>query len=582
MLINHFMLIKSFFFSLLICLLLISSANAIEPLRHSDSVEKLVRQTKDKKQQIEILLAAAKKFKPIAPDDALAFSSRALIIASSADYSEFKLQAMLNIGMIQAIKTQLVSGMEMALKAKELAIRLDNKKALGEAYLIIGLVRIFQGNYSESYESHFTALKLFEQINDQEGIVNTMNGIGNICYYQGNYTKADIYYSNALKLARELHDTIQIANVLNNVGLVLVERGQTEKAIGCYQEAIGINRSLGLKMRLATNYLNLGWACYKQNHFNDFILNCNQAIEIYSSIGSRYSLAICYLSFSDYYKLMNDPKNLYKYTWMAYSEGIQYNLREVVFQATVILQEFYYSTGKIDSAYKYSLIGHAAKDSINSEQSTARLALLEMEYDYDKRQKEDKLYQQRKDFLIIIMIILAISGLITTILFLSRQIVKTKNIRLEKQRLSDVVEFKDKELTLNVMNLIKKNEIIVDISNRLIQMEQNTTDPAMKQEIIQLINSLQRSSSHEIWEEFEVRFKQVHNSFYEKLLGRFPELTPSELKLCALLRLNLSTKEICELSGQRPSTLDVARYRLRKKLGLSNSQVNLVTFLSQV
>jgi DNA-binding CsgD family transcriptional regulator len=153
---------------------------------------------------------------------------------------------------------------------------------------------------------------------------------------------------------------------------------------------------------------------------------------------------------------------------------------------------------------------------------------------------------------------------------------------LKKQRLSDVVEFKDKELTLNVMNLIKKNEIFVDLSNRLIQMEQKTTDPAMKQEIIQLINSLQRNSSQEMWEEFEVRFRQVHNSYYEKLLVRFPELSPSELKLCALLRLNLSTKEICELSGQRPSTLDVARYRLRKKLGLSNSQVNLVTFLSQV
>ena len=92
---------------------------------------------------------------------------------------------------------------------------------------------------------------------------------------------------------------------------------------------------------------------------------------------------------------------------------------------------------------------------------------------------------------------------------------------------------------------------------------------------------LQKTPQDEIWEEFEVRFKQVYSTFYEKLRIDFPDLTPSELKLCALLRLNLSTKEICELSGQRPSSLDVARYRLRKKLGLSNSPVNLVTFLSK-
>jgi hypothetical protein len=205
-----------------------------------------------------------------------------------------------------------------------------------------------------------------------------------------------------------------------------------------------------------------------------------------------------------------------------------------------------------------------------------------MEFSYDKKQKEEKFMQQRKDFITVILILLVISGLITTLLLLSRQIVKTKNIRLEKQRLSDEIEFKNKELTLNVMNLIKKNEMMVDLTNRLIQMQQNVKDPATKQEIIHLISSLQRTSSSEIWEEFEMRFKQVHNSFYEKLLTRFPDLTPSELKLSALLRLNLSTKEICELSGQRPASLDVARSRLRKKLGLANSQINLVTFLSQV
>lgn len=556
--------------------------NAGESMPYNDSVEIRIQQTKSEKQKIELLLNGVDKLESIDPERALVFGLRALSMADVSKYAELRLKAMIDVGRIQTVKTQFKPGMEMALSAKELATRLDNKKELGEAYLIIGRIKIFQGNFAESYESHFTALRLFEQINYKEGILRTLNNIGNICYYQINLPKATIYYSKALKIARELHDTLQIANVVNNVGLVLVEQGQIQKGIECYLEASTINNRMGQKMRLATNYINLATAYLKLKRFDDFIINYNKAIGIYTLFGSHHSLALSYLTFCDYCKQINDYRNQKKYAWMAYTEGLTYKMHDVVFQASAIMQEIYLSNGKIDSAYKYSMIRNAEKDSIDSEHSSARLTLLEMEYNYDKKQKEDNLKQQRKDFVTIILVILAISGLITTILALSRQIVKTKNIRLEKQRLSDEVDFKNKELTLNVMHLIKKNEFIVDLSNHLIQMEQNVADSNIKQEILQLINSLQRNASVDVWEEFEVRFRQVHNSFYEKLLARYPDLTSNELKLCALLRLNLTTKEICELSGQRPSSLDVARYRLRKKMGLSNSQVNLVTFLSQI
>ena len=563
---------------------LISSGTEIaaEPTRYTDSIEKMLWQTPSKKQQAELLLAATRHLNATDPDKALDFASRALSLASKADLPELKLLAMIEVGRVRAFKTQLTQGMEMALKAKELAGRLDNKKALGEACLIIGMIRIFQADYAESYESHFTALRLFEEIGDQEGTVKAMNGIGNICYYQRNFNKAYIYYSKALKIARERNDSIQIANVVNNVGLVLVERDETSQAIDCYQEAIWIHTRLGLKVRLATNYMNLGSAYLKLNRYDDFIANYNKAIDIYSSVGSRHNLALCHLVFSDYYKDINDLQNQLKYAWMAYSDGVVNNLRETIFQSAAVLQEYYLSTGKIDSAYKYAMIRNAEKDSIDNENSAARLTLLEMEYNYDKKLKEDTMKQQRKDYITVILIILAVSALITTVLFLSRQIVKTKNIRLEKKQLSDEVEFKNKELAINVMNLLKKNEFLVEHTNRLIEIQQKAEEPDIKSDILQLIKGLQRGAGDEIWDEFEVRFRQVHSGFYDRLLLKYPELSPNELKLCALLKLNLSTKEICELTGQRPASLDVARSRLRKKLGLMSSQTNLVSFLAQI
>ena len=567
-------------FCFCLCFFAISDAGEISPA--IDSINSLVKQKRGIKQQIELLLSATDKLRTINPDDALICANQALLLADSANYPELQLEAMIQVGAIKVIKAEFALGLEMALKAKDLALNLKNDKALGQTYIIIGTIRLFQSNYSESLKNNFSALRLFEKEGDKQGILQARNGIGNVCYYQGDHEKAYYYYSSALNIAREIKDTIQIASMLNNVGLVLMEKGQLDKSTACFREAIAINSKLGLRLRLASNYMNLASVNKRLKRYDEFVGYYEKAVDIYIAAGAKYQLCICYVQFARYYAQLNDPANQLKYALISFNEGSKNNIRDIVKMSSDILHKYYLKAGNIDSAYKYAIIANRTGDSINNGLSVANLKLIEMEYEYDKTQKEEKLKQQRKNYINIILIILAISGLVIAILFLSRQIVKTKNIQLEKQLLTDEVEFKNKELTINVMSLIKKSELIVEISNRLIRMEHNSTDNAIKNEILQIVNSLQRNSNNDIWEEFEVRFRQVHTNFYEKLLQRFPELSPSELKLCALLRLNLTTKEICELTGQLPASLDMARYRLRKKLCLTDSTVNLVTFLSQL
>lgn len=571
-----------FLLLILFCIILPGSVYPIGPIRYTDSIERIVRQTKDKKRQIELLLAATKQLKLTDPDKALEFASRALSLENTADYPGLRLQAMLSMGSIMAFKSQFTAGIKMALQSKDLAIKLDNKKALGDAYMVIGLIMDYQGNFIKSYESQFKALRLFESIGDQDGIMKAQNGIGSICYSQGDYKKSLHYYSKALSLARKLHDTLQIARELSNLGILLIDQGQIKKAIEYYREAIAIHSHLGLKTRLAVNYLSLGIAFSKLKEYDSVLSNYQKSIRLLSEFKSWHSLATVYLHLSDYYISIKDKKNQLKYIRLAYTEGTKYKLRKVVYQATGALHKYYHSEGNIDSAYRYSLIQNVEKDSIEFEKSAGKLALLEMEYGYDKKLREDKLQQQWKDFFIIIFIVVVVAGLIISFLFLSRQIVKVKNIRLEKKQLADELEFKNKELTINVMNLLKKNEFLVEHTDRLIEIQKKAKEEDIKTDILNLITGIQRGSGEHIWDEFELRFKQVHSGFYDRLLLKFPDLSSNELKLCALLKLNLSTKEICELTGQRAASLDVARSRLRKKLGLVSSQTNLVTFLSQI
>ncbi|MDE7071815.1 MAG: LuxR C-terminal-related transcriptional regulator, partial [Bacteroidales bacterium] len=84
----------------------------------------------------------------------------------------------------------------------------------------------------------------------------------------------------------------------------------------------------------------------------------------------------------------------------------------------------------------------------------------------------------------------------------------------------------------------------------------------------------------EQWQEFESRFERVHISFLKNLQKQYPDLSPTEKRLCAFLRLNMTTKEIANIMHVSSRAVEQSRYRLRKKLGLKKKQ-DINTFLYQ-
>ncbi len=130
------------------------------------------------------------------------------------------------------------------------------------------------------------------------------------------------------------------------------------------------------------------------------------------------------------------------------------------------------------------------------------------------------------------------------------------------------------------MYLTKLNEVVLTIAEKL--RKYDPVEGSSNFRLIQsVISELEYTSNTDSWKEFEVRFQNVHVDFYKKLGEQFPDLTPNELKLCAFMRLNMSTKEISSLTGQSQDSVRQARSRLRQKLGASKDE-NLVNFLSQI
>lgn len=149
-------------------------------------------------------------------------------------------------------------------------------------------------------------------------------------------------------------------------------------------------------------------------------------------------------------------------------------------------------------------------------------------------------------------------------------------VRLEKKRLEDEIMVKRKELANTTMLAAKKNEVLMDIQGELNKEREKFSNQYRLKHIMNKIN--QAIKNKDEWQIFETNFQEVHEDFFKDLLVKYPHLSNKDLKLCAYLKMNFTSKEIAPIMGISVRGVEVHRYRLRKKLDLANSE-NLTNWL---
>jgi DNA-binding CsgD family transcriptional regulator len=155
-----------------------------------------------------------------------------------------------------------------------------------------------------------------------------------------------------------------------------------------------------------------------------------------------------------------------------------------------------------------------------------------------------------------------------------------QNLLMEKQNLEMELEFRNKELSTHVMYLFKKNEFISSIISKLLAAK-SKDNSGNNVWIMEILREMQANVDNTVWEEFERRFQQVHEDFYEKLRLKYSDLTPNEIKICAFMKLNMTTKDISAITFQSVKSIQVARNRMRKKMGITRDE-NLISIIQQL
>ena len=557
----------------------------------TDSLDLVLRATKNPKDKVDAILKFLEKPENQYMDDtiAIALADRAYVVSQQTNYVRGKVNAMIKLGNCYFRSSDYKKSMEFAQKAKELAEDLNYDEELANTLRLIGNIYSELDDFDQSSQFLFKSLKLFEKLKNKEGISYSLGNIGCDFYSQQDYTKALEYYNNALILAREINSRSLIKTQYNNIAVVYEDLQKYDSAILFFKKALEINITLGNKLGQGINIMNIGYDQMNKGNFEDARLSFQQSLNLFTEANNRMHIAECYLNFGFCNEASNRIDESIEYFEKALKEGLKNRYYRIIAPAAQMLHQIYAEKKDTIIAYKYLAFEKLAADSLYASKKQILISKFELQYIYEKKEFERQQTQQAKNVIMLIVIFgllasLAILGLVFSRFRLKSKLVvlEKENIELEKEKMQSELEIKDRELTVNLISLIKKNEIFSDFSSKLVQLERNAKGLEAKEVITIMSHELRNSTDDKMLGEFSLRFQEIHAGFYEKLLHLYPDLSQNELKLCAFLRLNMSTKDISELTGQQLASIDQARYRLRKKLGLSNSEANLVTFLSQV
>lgn len=220
---------------------------------------------------------------------------------------------------------------------------------------------------------------------------------------------------------------------------------------------------------------------------------------------------------------------------------------------------------------------------------------LEVQFDVSEKNRKLKLISVEKEvsiltnYLLFSLLILLI--LIFTILYLflkrihkrDQQLLKTKEElvllleeqkQLKQQQFQNDLEFKESQLSAITIQMLEKNELLDEIKTIL-----NKKESTSETEIKKLVSKYTIQDNN--WKDFDTHFESVNKNFYTRLKTKYPEISSNDLKICALIKLNLSIKEMASILNISPDSVKTARHRLRKKLQLTTEE-NLTDFILAV
>jgi tetratricopeptide (TPR) repeat protein len=374
---------------------------------------------------------------------------------------------------------------------------------------------------------------------------------------------AKAYYGKAKKAFDGQGDKRAVVMVYNNLGAIYRKVNLLDSALYVYGEARKLLVTLNNSFLLAQNTLNMGNVYEQKGDLDQAEAAFLRCLELSESSKLQYGVLLSTLNLGNLYRLKKDfPRGK---DWLNRALQLS-NSMGLVREKGLVLERLSWlarDTNNFEEAYAQSVQAAAIQDSLASESVKKEVQALQAKFENEKSENEvlslkTKNQQATLGLLAAGIGILLLVTFILFVLYRQKRLLAQKLLaESEREVLSKAIQVKDMELTAQALQLLQIKKRMEESVQELEGAgdEKRERFPA-------------RESFDLLQQEFEHRITATNEDFYQKLLGAYPDLKPSELKLCSYLRLNLSTKELAEILNKSARTIENTRFSIRKKMGL--------------
>ena len=454
---------------------------------------------------------------------------------------------------------------------------LGNKSQIAAVYNNLGIVLKYMGQPEKALESHQNSLRLKEELG-QTGfpIAASVMNIGVIHSELENYELSNEYYRKAEAICIEEDDQWRLSMVRSNIAINLEKEGKQEEALDYYTKSLPFFIEGGYKIEEAKQY-NLIGALYfdldslnrAQHYFSKAQMLGKEIGELQiEELGTR-NVGDVYFEQKRYTAALNNFNKA-----LALSEEAGTDTRRVT--TYLRLAKTHAALGNYKQAHDFRKQHFDKYDEVYKQENIDKLNELEVKYQTDKKEQQivqqkieiDLLEQKEKTATLQKLALGGGFGLSLIALGFGfygyRQ--RMKSNQLEKEKIEAELSFKKKELVTHALHLAKKNEVLESIKQKALDQKKISQDGASYQKLVNIINL--DIHDDESWETFTRQFQEVHTDFYTTVSKSYPSVTPNELRLMSLIKMNLSSKEMANILNISLAGIKKARQRLRKKMEL--------------
>ena len=450
------------------------------------------------------------------------------------------------------------------------------------------LAELYQslGRYHDALRYVNEAYPVFEEYGEEGYLADSWNLLGAIYFMCHDYEGADEWFRKYARKAIELEDSTRIAVALGNLSAYSYAAGDTLRAVTLQKDAIDMSIAVSDTSLIARNYLNMAALSINMERYDDARHYLSEARPYLSDTEKEghYYLNLYVLSRAE-----GDTDAALSYLRMAiesYGKGeFDRDLLDCYVRLVGILDEEGKESERNEAAYEYFKIS----ERLSAEDVSLRLFGYQNEIIKNKDiEKEMEKKAQRNYFILTgasLIIILSLCAMLYAMKNASAMRRKDNELRRQQlinEEIGNEVRSKNEVLEIKKVEQYKTERLIDDIVSGLNSIRQDIKDAGAREKLLHMIKDVEFSrETHRIGDELGKYVPVFNSEFFRKLLSDYPNLTNNERRLCALISVNLSTKEISEITRQSIHSINMARSRLRNKFKLTGTAVSIQEFLSK-